>query len=144
ERLDDVAAHQLLLTKAGELEHVTAAGEHARVPVADDEPGPGRRVVVLEQLEEEAEAAALARDGLVGQPLAPVVVDRTSLAVRTDEVRHAAMVATSHTPAAARVRGPSRISSGRRGRPSGAPPIQPSRRTARAGAGSRAPGRRRD
>src|SRR6266540_6823627 len=93
ERLDDVAAHQLLLAEAGELEHVPAAREHPGLLVADDESGPRGGVVVLEQLEEKAEAAALARDRLVGQPFAPVVVDRARLAVRADEVGHAAMVA---------------------------------------------------
>ena len=43
-----------------------------------------------EQLEQEAEAAVAARDGLEGQPLAPIVVDRALLAVRADEERHAA------------------------------------------------------
>src|SRR5678815_3148938 len=50
-------------------------------------------VMVLEQLEEEPEAAAMAGDRLLGQPFVPVVVDRAVLAVRTDEVRHRAMVA---------------------------------------------------
>ena len=57
--------------------------------VAGDEPGVRRRVVVVQQLEEEAEAAALARDRLAEQALAAVVVDRAVLAVRADEERHA-------------------------------------------------------
>jgi len=94
ERLDHVAPHQLLLAEAGELEHVPPAREDARVAVADDEARAGRRVVVLEQLEQEPEPAALARDRLLAQALAPVVVDRALLAVGADEVRHEVMVGT--------------------------------------------------
>ena len=43
---------------ARQLEDAASRREHARLAVADDEPGLGRRVVVLEQLEEEAEPAA--------------------------------------------------------------------------------------
>src|SRR4051812_15926290 len=94
ERLDHLAADQILFAVAGELEDVAAAGEHAGLVVADQEAGARRRVVVLEQLEEEAEPAAVARDRLLGQALAAVVVDRAVLAVRADEVRHGAIVAT--------------------------------------------------
>ena len=47
-----------------------------RVAVAGQEAGVGRRVVVLQQLEQEAEAAAAAADRLVREALAAVVVDR--------------------------------------------------------------------
>src|SRR5437867_195873 len=64
-------------------------GDEEAAGVADDHAGRRRGVVVVHQLEEEAEAAAVAADGRgVGQALAPVVVDRTVLAVRADEVRH--------------------------------------------------------
>ena len=60
ERLINIASHQLLLAEAGELEHVPPARDDAGVPVTDDETRARRRVVVLEQLEQEAEPAALA------------------------------------------------------------------------------------
>jgi hypothetical protein len=90
ERLDHVPAHQVLLAVAGELEDVAPGREHPCVLVAHHEAGVRRRVVVLEQLEEEAEAAAVARDRLLRQALHPVVVDRPVLAVRADEVGHRA------------------------------------------------------
>src|SRR5919199_1342509 len=49
ERLDDVAAHQLLLAVARELEDVAPGRQDSSLLVADDEPGRWRRVVVLEQ-----------------------------------------------------------------------------------------------
>ena len=51
-------------------------------------PGVGRRVVVVEQLEEEAEAAVLAGRRLRREALAPVDVERALLALRADVVRH--------------------------------------------------------
>ena len=78
----------------GQLEHAAPGGEHARVAVADDEPGLGRRVVVLEQLEEEAEPALAALHGLRREALVAVEVDRAALAVRADEERHRGSVGT--------------------------------------------------
>ena len=50
-----------------------------RSPVARDEAGVRRGVVVVEQLEQEAEAAPLARDRLAEQAVPAVVVDRAVL-----------------------------------------------------------------
>src|SRR5207302_9149962 len=89
---------QLALVEAGQLEDTAAGREDATVGVADDHAGAGRRVVVVHQLEQEAEAAAVAADRRrVGQALAPVVVDRAVLAVRADEVGHASIVAAPST-----------------------------------------------
>ena len=88
ERVDHVLAHQIAFAVARQLEDAAAGGEDARSAVAGDEPGVRRRVVVVEQLEEEAETAALTGDGLVQQALAAVVVERAVLAVRADEERH--------------------------------------------------------
>src|SRR5438093_10485663 len=84
EAVDGVRPEQLLLAKAGELEDATPAREDPAFAVADDEPSVGRRVVVVHQLEEEAEATALAGDRDVVQLLYPVVVDRALLAIRAD------------------------------------------------------------
>ncbi|MBA3348649.1 MAG: hypothetical protein H0T13_08830 [Actinobacteria bacterium] len=88
EGLDDVLPHQLGLPVARQLEDTAAGREHAAVAVAGDEPGVRAGVVVVEQLEEEAEAAPLAGDGLLQQALFAVVVERAVLAVRADEERH--------------------------------------------------------
>ena len=79
ERLDDVAAHQVGLREAGELEDAAPDREHAPVAVGHEQSGVRRRVVVVEQLEEKAEAAVTARRRLVGKPLARVDVEERSL-----------------------------------------------------------------
>ena len=89
ERLDDLAADEVGVAVPGQLEDAAPGGEDARVAVADDEAGLGRRVVVLEQLVEEPERAAPALDGLRREPVVPVEVDRALLAVGADEERHA-------------------------------------------------------
>src|SRR4029079_1249308 len=94
------APDQILLAVTGQLEDVAAGREHARVLVADDEAGVRRGVGILEQLEQEPEPAAVAGDGLAGQPFHPVVVDRAVLAVRADEVRDAETVAPALSAAA--------------------------------------------
>src|SRR5262245_32072851 len=88
ECLHDVLPHQLALAVAGQLEDAAAGGDEAAGVVARDEARVRRRVVVVEQLEQEPEAAALARDCLAQQTLPPVVVERAVLAVRADEIRH--------------------------------------------------------
>ena len=60
QRLDDVAADQLGLREAGQLEDAAADREHPPLLVGDEQARVGRRVVVVEQLEEEAEAAVVA------------------------------------------------------------------------------------
>ena len=88
EGLGDVPAHHVRLLVARELEDAVPGREDARVLVADDEARRGRRVVVLEQLEHEPEAAVVARRRLLGEAFAPVVVDAAGLAARADEERH--------------------------------------------------------
>ena len=88
EPLDDVDADQVALVPAGQLEDAAADREDAPLLVADDEARVRRRVVVVHQLEEEAEAAVVARDGLVVEALFAIDVDRPLLAVRADEKRH--------------------------------------------------------
>src|SRR5581483_7826308 len=95
ERVDEVVAHQLTLAPAGQLEHATSGGEDAASLVADDEPRVRARVVVVHQLEQEAEAAPSASHRLRRHPLEAVDVDRAVLAVRADVERHASSVAGS-------------------------------------------------
>ena len=89
ERLDDLAADEVGVAVARQLEDAASRGEHPRVAVAHDEARLGRRVVVLEQLVEEPERAAPALDGLRRESVVAVEVDRALLAVRADEERHA-------------------------------------------------------
>ena len=60
EHLVHVAADHVLVAEPGQLARAAAGADHARVLVEDEERGVGRRVVVVEQLEQEAEAALLA------------------------------------------------------------------------------------
>src|SRR5207237_10656448 len=92
-RLDDLRAEQRLLRIPRQLEEAAPAREDAAALVADDHSRARSRVVVLHQLEQEAESAAGACDRLVEQALLAVVVDRPLLAVRADEVGHMAIVA---------------------------------------------------
>src|SRR5207302_1702095 len=96
EAFNDVGAEQFLLAVADELEDAPPGREDPALLVADDEAGVRRRVVVVHQLEQEAEPAALAGDGDVVDLLQPVVVDRALLAVRADEVGHPLKVATGN------------------------------------------------
>src|SRR5512133_812900 len=95
EALHHLAAHELVLAIARQLEDATTRGEDPPLLVADHESRAGCRVVVVDQLEEETEAAAVARDGLLRQPFLAIVIDRPFLAVRADEVGHPVKVATA-------------------------------------------------
>jgi hypothetical protein len=79
---------QVGLAVTGQLEDAAADGEHSRLLVADDETCCRRGVVVLQQLEQEAESAASARGRVLREALARIVVDRALFAVGTDEERH--------------------------------------------------------
>ena len=57
EHLLDALADHLLLLEAGEREGVLAAADHAALAVAHEERRVRRRVVVVEQFEQEREAA---------------------------------------------------------------------------------------
>ena len=93
EHVDHVPSHQVAFLEARQLEHAASRGEHPGVAVADDEPGRRRRIVVLEQLEDEAEAAAAALQRLrAREPLEAVDVDRAVLAVRADVDGHRPIV----------------------------------------------------
>src|SRR6266550_1866194 len=94
EPVDDVRPEQLLLAVAGELEDAASGGEDSPLAVADHETRVRRRVVVVHQLEEEAEPASLARDRDVVDLLQSVVIDGALFAVRTDEVGHWPNLAT--------------------------------------------------
>ena len=67
EHLLDALADHLLLLEARERERVLAAADHAALAVAHEERRVGRRVVVVEQLEQEREAALRAALGLAGE-----------------------------------------------------------------------------
>ena len=129
-----VATEQVGVAKPGQLEHVPADRQHAGLRVADDEPGRGRRVVVLEQLEQEPEAAAAALRGLGREPLEPVDVDRALAAVRADEDGHAVIVGTAPCLARLRQRRDAGGASGGRAprSPRRATEVPPSRRSERA------------
>ena len=88
ERIAHVTADQVGLPEAGQLEHPAADRKHAGVAVADDEPCRRRRVIVLEELEEEAEAAVATLGDVRREPLVPVDVDGSLTAVRADEDGH--------------------------------------------------------
>ncbi len=72
ESIDHVTSEQVVLAKARELEDALPGRENPALRVADDEPGARRRVVVVEELEEEAETAVsdsrpVGRSGLRGR-----------------------------------------------------------------------------
>src|SRR6185503_15224929 len=140
ESLSDTSTEKLWLAIAGQLENALADGDDAPLLVADDEPRSRGRVVVVEELEEEAEAAVGAAHGLVRQILPAVVVDRPPSAVRADEVRHVCERTTSCAESRAQLRAARAerpASAPRRAPPSSRsrPPLRP--------AGRRDPGHRR-
>ena len=88
QRIDDVAPHQVGLGETGQLEDAAADREHAALLVGDEQAGVGRRVVVVEQLEEEPEPAVPAGGRLHREAFARIDVERALLALRADVVRH--------------------------------------------------------
>ena len=76
ERLAQILADQLAFLEAGQLEHALADGDDARLAVAGEHARVGAGIEVVEQLEHEAEAAAGAAHGLVGEAVAAVGVHR--------------------------------------------------------------------
>ena len=82
--LDALADHVLLL-EARERERVLAAADHAPLAVADEEGGVGRRVVVVEQFEQEREAALRAALALAREADVAVDLARAVAAVGADE-----------------------------------------------------------
>ena len=88
ERLAQVLAEQLALLEAGQLEDALADGQDARVAIAGQHARVRAGVEVVEQLEDEAEAAARAADGLMREAVTAVGVHRAQAAIGADEVRH--------------------------------------------------------
>ena len=82
------APDHVLVGEAGQLEAASAGVDHARLLVADEEGGVGRRVVVVEQLEDEAEAALRAALGARAEAGRAVGAQLPVPAVRADEKRH--------------------------------------------------------
>src|SRR3954447_6801000 len=76
------------LAEPGELAHAAAEPDHSRVLIADHERSVGRRVVVVEQLEQEAEAALGAALGASCETCGALPRERAIPAVGTDEMRH--------------------------------------------------------
>ena len=66
EHLLDRAADHVLVAEAGQLARAAAGADQPALLVGDEERGVGRRVVVVEQLEEEAEAAVRAAARALG------------------------------------------------------------------------------
>src|SRR5207244_13073765 len=92
--LGHAPAEEVLLPVARQLEDAVAGCEHSRLLVADDEARVRAGVVVVEQLEEEAEAAVVARRRIGAEAFSGVDVDRPLLAIGADVGGHASMVAT--------------------------------------------------
>src|SRR5262245_41501595 len=89
EDLADLATHDLLVREPGELPCAPAAADDAPGLVADEESGVRRGIVVVQQLEEETEAALGASARLVPEPLLTVCCARALTAVGADEqMRH--------------------------------------------------------
>src|SRR6266508_6386625 len=88
EGVHHLLAENVLLLVAAELEHPASKREYAPLGVADDEPRCRRRVVVVHELEEKAEAAVAAGHCLFGEALDSVEVDGALLAVGADEPGH--------------------------------------------------------
>ena len=98
ERVHEVTAEHVALAVAGQLEDAAPDGDHPPRVVGHDEARIRAGVVVLHQLEQETETAAPARHRVLGHSLETVVVDRALLAVRADEVRHAATDGSAGAP----------------------------------------------
>ena len=82
--LHALADHRFLL-QAGEGEGVLAAADHATLVVAHEEGRVGRRVVVVEQLEQEGEAALGAALRLAREADVAIELARAVTAVGADE-----------------------------------------------------------
>ena len=88
EDLLHVAPHRVGVPEPGELPDPAPDADHAGVPVQDHERRVRRGVVVVEQLEQEAEPAPLAAAWTVAEAGGAVGRDAAVAAVGADEVRH--------------------------------------------------------
>src|SRR3989440_11900661 len=85
EHVHDRAPDHLLLSQPGELRGAAADPEQPALLVAHEEGGVGGRVVVVEQLEQEAEAALVAAPGLTAETCRALAGGGAVAAVGTDE-----------------------------------------------------------
>src|SRR4051812_23962022 len=85
----DRAADDVRVAEAGELAGASAGADQAALLVADEERRVGGRVVVVEQLEDEAEAALRAAARAVAEAGRALAGDAAVTAVGADEVGHA-------------------------------------------------------
>src|SRR3954464_14458665 len=88
EHVADRAADDPLGVEARELARATAGADQPALLVGDEERGVRRRVVVVEQLEQEAEAAVRAAARAVAKACGPLGGDAAVPAVGADEVSH--------------------------------------------------------
>src|SRR4051794_34888977 len=88
----DRPAHHVLLAEPGELAHAASDTYYARVGVANEESRIRSGVIVVQQLEQEAEAALLAAASALGETGRPLGAERAVSAVGADEVRHCGSV----------------------------------------------------
>src|SRR5688572_3825252 len=84
----DVASDDVLVAEPGQLARAAAGADHAGLLVEDEEGGVRRRVVILEKLEQEAEAALLTPLRPSAEPGGAVARLAARPAVGADEVRH--------------------------------------------------------
>src|SRR4051812_43628498 len=85
QHLADVAADDALVVEARQLERAAATADHAALLVTDEEGGVRGGVVVVEQLEEEAEAALRAALRLAGEAGGAIALGTAIAAAGTDE-----------------------------------------------------------
>src|SRR3954451_625643 len=82
------AADHVVVAEARELARTAAGADQSSVLVADEECGVGRRVVIVEQFEDEAEAALRAAARPIPESGGALAVDAAVSAVGADEVGH--------------------------------------------------------
>ena len=81
-------ADHVEVPEPGQLARTAAGADHASLLVADEERGVGRRVVVVEQLEQEREAALLAAARPADEAGGALGRHAAVAAAGADEVRH--------------------------------------------------------
>src|SRR4051812_4835909 len=82
------AADHVVVAEPGELARAAAGADQAGLLVADEERRVGRRVVVVEQFEHEAEAALRAAAGAIPETGRALARDAAIAAVGADEMGH--------------------------------------------------------
>src|SRR4051794_23232958 len=102
EDVPDRAPDHILVAQAGELEPVLADVEDATLLIAGEERRLRRRVVVVQELEDEAEATLRAALRTVGDSCGPLARQFPVPAIRADEERHAESLARAGPRSGAR------------------------------------------